>query len=69
MRRAAFVKAGTRITKNQMSQVIVTALYNLDALPGEDDARVLKMQRRRKIDLVPLHKQAVGIIQDRSESE
>lgn len=51
-----------RLTKNDMARVIIQALWNKQELPSADDEKVLKMAKRKKIDLAPEHEKAVDIL-------
>jgi len=51
-----------KLTKNDMSRVIVQALWNMSALPDADNEKVVKMAKQKKIILVPQHSNAVKIL-------
>ena len=52
-----------------MSRVVVQALYNLPALPAEDDRRVLRLASKTLLPrLKEQHARAVAILLDRVPS-
>jgi len=52
-----------RLTKNDMARVVVQALYNLPSLPSSDDARVVNIENRTKLDrLTGQHATAMRIL-------
>ena len=57
------------MTKTQMTQVIIQALWNLDNLPAPDDSRVLRYRRVRKDEIQHLHGLAVAALEARVAKE
>ena len=55
------------LTKNDMSRVIIWALYMLPYKPDADHKRVIRMAREPKPHLARQHKLAVQILQDKRD--
>jgi len=51
------------LTKNDLARVIIQALYKMPKLPPADHPKVLNMAKRKKVDLITPHRNAVKIIQ------
>ena len=55
-----------RLTKTDMSRVIIQALYGLETLPANNDPRVTRLARSKTVaQLAPHHARAVYIILNR----
>jgi len=56
-----------QLTKNDMSRVIVQALFRMDKLPPADHFQVERIAKRKKDALISLHRFAVANILERQE--
>lgn len=52
------------LTKNDMARVIVTALHNSPELVAADNHHVLKLTRRKKVNLERDYKLSLEILRD-----
>ena len=51
------------MTKTEMAQQIVKALFNVEHTPAEDNVNVRRISRKRKDSLIEMHKSAIKIIE------
>ena len=50
------------LTKLDLSKVIIMALYNLENIPNDDNINVKRIMKKKKSELLELHKKAMIVI-------